>query len=98
MMIVRHYRVRIDETPSHTGGVSNEYLKKAKDRRDVDRGVYASSKDQERIESREYGKHCIVSKFWGILYIKSSSTLTLCNLSEVFHYTSPFIVDFSFSF
>lgn len=43
----RQYRDRQDETPSHTGGVSNDYVKKMKDRRDNERGFYASSKDND---------------------------------------------------
>jgi pre-mRNA-splicing factor ATP-dependent RNA helicase DHX38/PRP16 len=59
--VSRHYRDRNDETPSHTGGVSDEYLKKAKGRREHDRGVYASSKDQDRRELYESGKRTVSS-------------------------------------
>jgi len=53
----RHYRDRYDETPSHTGGVSDAYLQKVKDKRDRDRGVYASSsKDRDRNKTTEAGK------------------------------------------
>jgi hypothetical protein len=54
--LIRHYRDRNDETPSHTGGVSDEYLKKAKGKREHDRGVYASSKDKERHERYDSGR------------------------------------------
>ncbi|ESO13044.1 hypothetical protein HELRODRAFT_188082 [Helobdella robusta] len=45
--LARTYRERIDETPTYTGGVSDAYLQKSKDRRDRDRGVYTSSKDNK---------------------------------------------------
>jgi len=55
--VYRHYRDRHDETPSHTGGVSDAYVQKVKDKRDRDRGVYASSsKDRDRNRTKEAGK------------------------------------------
>jgi len=57
LLLYRHYRDRYDETPSHTGGVSDVYLQKVKDKRDRDRGVYASSsKDKDRNRTAESGK------------------------------------------
>ena len=57
LLVYRHYRDRNDETPSHTGGVSDAYLQKVKDKRDRDRGVYASSsKDKERTRTTESGE------------------------------------------
>lgn len=44
----RRYRERNDETPSYTGGVSNEYVKRTKERKDRDRGVYASTTDKDK--------------------------------------------------
>jgi len=56
LLLYRHYRDRYDETPSHTGGVSDAYLKKVKDKRDRDRGVHASSsKDRDRSRNTETG-------------------------------------------
>lgn len=52
----RHYRDRNDETPSYTGGVSKEYLSKNKDKKEKDRGVYASTKEK-RIEKESDGGH-----------------------------------------
>jgi len=64
LLLYRHYRDRSDETPSHTGGVSDAYIQKVKDKRDWDRGVYASSsKDRDRNKTTEDGTklhiHCI---------------------------------------
>jgi len=56
-LVYRHYRDRYDETPSHTGGVSDAYLQKVKDKRDRDRGVYASSsKDRDQNRTVKAGK------------------------------------------
>ena len=46
----RQYRGQQSETPSHTGGVSEEAMKRSRERRDRDReqGLHASSKDGER--------------------------------------------------
>lgn len=43
----KHYRTSSNETPTHTGGVSYEAQKRARDRYDKhkDRGVFASTKD-----------------------------------------------------
>jgi len=57
LLLCRHYRDRHDETPSHTGGVSDAYLQKVKDKRDRDRGVYASSsKDKDHSRATENSK------------------------------------------
>ena len=57
LLLYRHYRDRSDETPSHTGGVSDAYLQKVKDKRDRDRGVYASSsKDKDQNRSTDPGE------------------------------------------
>jgi len=58
LLLYRHYRDRFDETPSHTGGVSDAYLQKVKDKRDRDRGVYASSsKDKDQSRTTTSGKN-----------------------------------------
>lgn len=46
----RQYRVQQSETPSHTGGVSEEAVKRSRERRDREReqGLHASSKELER--------------------------------------------------
>jgi len=59
VLLYRHYRDRHDETPSHTGGVSDAYLQKVKDKRDRDRGVYASS-SKDRDKNKETGKKLLV--------------------------------------
>ncbi|ELU09267.1 hypothetical protein CAPTEDRAFT_207499, partial [Capitella teleta] len=41
----RHYRNAGDETPSHPGGVSDEFRRRDKDRRE--RGVHATSKEKK---------------------------------------------------
>lgn len=46
----RHYREALDETPTHTGGVSFEAKKRAEERytKQRDRGIHVSSKDEKR--------------------------------------------------
>ena len=59
-ILIRRYRDRKDETPSHTGGVSGEYLKKVKDRHDkdrADRGVYASSKNKDKYDKQNKDRY-----------------------------------------
>lgn len=60
----RKYRISNDETPTYTGGVNEEYIKRVHDRqiRDKERGLYISSKhkhrkDKEKVKDRNYKKH-----------------------------------------
>lgn len=48
------------DTPSHPGGVSEEFKQRAKDRRDRERGVYVSSKDRDQHKSSR-GTHRHIS-------------------------------------
>ena len=54
-MFRRHYRDRNDETPSYTGGVSDAYLKMSKNRKDKERGVYVSSKEDRNKNQKGLG-------------------------------------------
>ncbi len=53
-LIFRHYRSARVETPSHTGGVSDEFKERRhrREERDKERGMYASSKDKDRHRDR----------------------------------------------
>ena len=79
LLLYRHYRDRFDETPSHTGGVSDAYLQKVKDKRDRDRGVYASSsKDKDRSRATESGEKlyiCCMYQFLNVYFSHEVSQL-----------------------
>ncbi|KAG8187637.1 hypothetical protein JTE90_027046 [Oedothorax gibbosus] len=51
----KKYRTSKDETPTHTGGVSKEYLDRADQRhkRDKERGIYTSSKHRRDRQDKE---------------------------------------------
>lgn len=51
----KRYRSSRDETPTHTGGVSKDYLKRVqgRQRREREKGIYTSSSKQQRKEEEE---------------------------------------------
>ncbi|XP_054725023.1 pre-mRNA-splicing factor ATP-dependent RNA helicase PRP16-like [Uloborus diversus] len=52
----RKYRTSKDETPTHTGGVNEEYLKRmhGRQKREKERGLYVSSKHKRHKDEKEY--------------------------------------------
>lgn len=50
----RHYRKPLDETPTHTGGVSYEARKRAEERyeRHRERGIHVSTKDEKKYKDK----------------------------------------------
>lgn len=55
-MFSRHYREKLDETPTHTGGVSREAKERMEERaKDKKRGLCVTS-DQQKEKSDNNGK------------------------------------------
>ena len=101
LFLYRHYRDRFDETPSHTGGVSDAYLQKVKDKRDRDRGFYASSsKDKGQSRTTESGKKLKIYYNFKFLILRfcceSVGCVIICQIHHVQKETG--LLDFGHNF
>ena len=54
----RHYRKGVDETPTHTGGLSREARERLEERqrRDRERGIYSSSSKSNKHDERKHDR------------------------------------------